>query len=82
MRGHAPKQKAMIVLRSPEDFVPQDHPIRAVKQLADAALKEMSATFDGIPPATSGGPDSKGDAGRSWRRTSWLPPTTSYEWLG
>lgn len=36
----------MLVLRSPEDFVPQSHPIRGIKKLADAALKGMSAVFD------------------------------------
>lgn len=36
----------MIILRNPEDFVPQGHPIRAVKRLADAALKDLSPEFD------------------------------------
>lgn len=36
----------MLVLRSPEDFVPQNHPIRGIKKLADAALKDMTAVFD------------------------------------
>lgn len=38
----------MITLRNPEDFVPQGHPIRAVKKLADAALREMSPLFDAM----------------------------------
>lgn len=36
----------MVVLGNPENFVPQKHPIRGVKKLADAALKELSAEFD------------------------------------
>jgi transposase len=46
MRGESSKQSSMLVLRSPETMVPKDHPIRAVKALADAALRAMSATFD------------------------------------
>src|SRR5262245_23141833 len=48
MRGETSKQTSMLVLRSPEDMVPQDHPLRGVKKLADAALKEMSGRFDGM----------------------------------
>jgi len=46
----------MVVLRSPEDLVPKDHPIRRVKALADAALKEMSPRFDAM--YSEGGRDS------------------------
>jgi transposase len=38
----------MLVLRSPEDMVPPDHPLRGVKRLADAALKQMSSRFDAM----------------------------------
>ena len=38
----------MLVLRSPEDLVPKDHPIRGVKRLADQALKEISNRLDGL----------------------------------
>lgn len=48
MRGETSKQTSMLVLRSPEDMVPQDHPLRGVKKLADAALKEMSGRFDAM----------------------------------
>lgn len=46
MRGVITGQSSMIILRNPEDFVPQGHPIRAVKKLADAALKDLSPEFD------------------------------------
>lgn len=36
----------MVCLMSPESVVPSDHPIRRIKQLADAALKTLSSTFD------------------------------------
>src|SRR6476661_71628 len=48
MRGATQGQTSMITLRNPEDFVPAGHPIRAVKKLADAALKAMSAEFDAM----------------------------------
>ncbi len=36
----------MLCLISPESRVPDDHPLRAVKALADAALKQLGAVFD------------------------------------
>jgi transposase len=42
MRGESSKQSSMLFLRSPETLVPEGHPIRAVKKLADAALGEMT----------------------------------------
>jgi transposase len=46
MRGEASKQQSMLVLRSAEDLVSRDHPLRRVKALADTALKELSPVFD------------------------------------
>lgn len=46
MRGQAPKQASMLCLMSPEQLVPEDHPLRAVKKLADTALAKLSPTFD------------------------------------
>lgn len=56
MRGETSKQTSMLFLRSPEEMVPKDHPLRGVKRLADAALKEMSARLDGM--YASGGRES------------------------
>src|SRR5690349_5873247 len=56
MRGEASKQQSMLVLRSAESMVPAEHPLRRVKTLADAALKELSPTFDEMYAA--GGRDS------------------------
>lgn len=36
----------MLCLVSPESRVPKDHPLRAVKKLADKALRELSPVFD------------------------------------
>lgn len=38
----------MLSLRTPEERVPRDHPLRGVKELADEALRELSPVFDGM----------------------------------
>jgi transposase len=52
MRGQTSNQSSMICLVSPETSVPSDHPIRAIKQTADAALQELSSVFDEMYAAT------------------------------
>src|SRR5215472_2402103 len=42
MRGEANRQTTMLSLRTPEQRVPADHPVRRIKVLADAALAELS----------------------------------------
>lgn len=46
MRGEVDSQTALLTLTSPEKRVPQEHPIRRIKQLADQALKQLDAVFD------------------------------------
>ncbi len=46
MRGEERRQRAMLVVIDPEKRVPKGHPIRRIKQLADAALRELSPVFD------------------------------------
>lgn len=36
----------MLCLVSPESRVPADHPMRAIKKLAERALRELSPAFD------------------------------------
>lgn len=48
MRGEDKKQSSMLMLMSPESRVPQTHPLRAIKKLADEALAELSLTFDAM----------------------------------
>lgn len=48
MRGEDKKQSSMLVLMSPEAMVPADHPIRAIKKLADEVLATLSPTFDAM----------------------------------
>ena len=38
----------MLCLMSPEERVPLEHPLRRIKTLADAALRELSPTFDAM----------------------------------
>ena len=52
MRGQASNQSSMICLISPETSVPMEHPIRALKALADAALDELSPVFEDMYAAT------------------------------
>jgi transposase len=52
MRGQSSNQSSMICLVSPETSVPSDHPIRAIKQIANAALQTLSRVFDEMYAAT------------------------------
>lgn len=61
MRGKRETQSSMLMLMSPEDMVPKDHPVRRIKKLADDALRDLSPIFDAmyaengrpsIPPET------------------------------
>jgi hypothetical protein len=46
MRSQEKKQTSMLVLRSPEDFVPKQHQIRRIKQMADDILQSLSPTLE------------------------------------
>jgi transposase len=46
MRGRPPKQTSMLCLLNVEDRVPQEHPLRPIKALADSALRSLSRTFE------------------------------------
>ena len=46
MRGDVKKQASFLTLVGPEQRVPQDHPTRHIKALADAELERLSVTFD------------------------------------
>lgn len=45
MRGPLEHQANMLLGVTPEDLVPVAHPIRRIREIADAALTELSATF-------------------------------------
>ncbi|MBL7166487.1 MAG: IS5 family transposase [Dehalococcoidales bacterium] len=46
MRGTVEKQITMLSSLTPDQMVPQDHPIRHIKPIVDNALKELSSTFN------------------------------------
>ncbi|MFZ6186191.1 transposase, partial [Nannocystis pusilla] len=46
MRGTKVPQSSMICLVSPESRIPEGHPLRAVKKLVDAALKDLAPVFE------------------------------------
>jgi transposase len=46
MRGDDPRQAAIFSYISPEERVPQDHPLRRIRMMVDAVLKELSPQFD------------------------------------
>jgi uncharacterized protein YdaU (DUF1376 family) len=48
MRGQLNPQSSMFHYFSPESRVPADHPLRAVKQLADRALGAISADLNAL----------------------------------
>jgi transposase len=45
MRGKADTQATMLSLVTPDQLVPEDHPIRQIKPMVDNALRELSPTF-------------------------------------
>jgi transposase len=55
MRGADHQQSSMFSYISAEQRVPKDHPLRAVRAMADRALKELGPSFDAIY-ASSGRP--------------------------
>ena len=46
MRGRDVRQGGMVVLMNPEDVVPQGHPLRRIRALADQALADLSPLFE------------------------------------
>src|SRR5437660_8721378 len=48
MRGTHSEQSSMFSYISAERRVPQDHPLRAIRMMADTALKELDKRFAGL----------------------------------
>ncbi len=46
MRGAKKQQQSMLSLRTPEQRVPEGHPLRAIKAMADEALESLNDVFD------------------------------------
>jgi len=52
MRGDDDQQAGMFSYVSPEERVPRLHPLRAIREMTDRALREMSPRFDRLYAAT------------------------------
>lgn len=52
MRGQDHQQSDMFSYLSPEQRVRRDHPLRAIRAMADQALKKMSSQFDAMYAST------------------------------
>jgi transposase len=48
MRGSDQQQTHVFSYISPEQRVPKDHPLRPIRKMVDAALKELSPQFDSV----------------------------------
>ena len=48
MRGEPKAQPQFCALINVESRIPKDHPLRAIKKFADAALRELSTAWDGL----------------------------------
>lgn len=48
MRGFDQKQTSMLMLASPEQLVPKEHPIRQIKKITDEVLTSISPTLDAM----------------------------------
>jgi transposase len=48
MRGRSEKQTTMLSTVTPDQLVPQEHPIRHIKPIVDRVLAELSATFNAM----------------------------------
>ncbi len=48
MRGNENKQVSCFSYISPEQRVPQDHPLRPIREMVDKTMKELSPVFDNL----------------------------------
>jgi len=53
MRGMDHQQSGMFSYISAQRRVPKDHPLRALRAMVDAALKESSWRFDAVLPSSA-----------------------------
>ncbi len=46
MRGADVSQPALCITKTVEDFVPKEHPLRAIRKLVDQALAQLDGRFE------------------------------------
>src|SRR5512138_2992490 len=52
MRGYDSQTESLFTYVTPESFVPKDHPLRAIRKMADEALAGMDKLFDSMYATT------------------------------
>lgn len=52
MRGADVMQESLFTVKRPEDFVPKALPLRDIRELLNAALKQMDADFNAMYAAS------------------------------
>lgn len=74
VRGPDHQQSAMFSYLSPEQRVPRNHPLRAIRQITDTVFKQLSHLFSEIysQPANTPQPSLKNKAGVSRGRVAGL----------
>ena len=50
MRGEERQQRSMLMVMNVEQRIPREHPLRRVKQLAEAVLQELSPLRSDVQP--------------------------------
>jgi transposase len=69
MRGDDPRQAALFSYLSPEERMPTEHPLRAIRAMVDGVLTELSCPFDARYADT----DRPSMAPEQWLRALRLP---------
>ncbi len=62
MRGNDQQNTTMFSYISPEERVPEDHPLRPIRSMVDKALKDLSPLFEGLYSPTGPSGESAGQA--------------------
>lgn len=73
MRGDDPQHAAIFSYLSPEERVPQAHPLRHIRVMVDAVLKELSPPFARLYSSTGPGLDCPGAVAAGALAASALP---------
>ena len=75
MRGKPVRQVSMLTTTTPDDLVPQDHPIRRIKPVVEDVLRSMSPTFE-YPTVH------RYTLRMAWLPSTWRPPSPGRPEMG